>query len=244
MPGGLPCQPSTLRALCASRQPRLLHFCGIAHHTGAADVSGSSLSPRGVLLIAIICPALLGSQFKCVFVSNPTVATARIERIEPVMPRVGDIVQATGTGNGTPPLQSTWDFDDGTVAAGMQAAHAYLAPGSYRVTFTVLDADGNAARDSSQITVSARLSSAAFGPHLISDAVAGQPVMFATWPLEERGSALSYAWTFSGGQSAIGPRAAAIFPAAGMYLASVTVTNDLGESAVVQIAFHVAAAAH
>ena len=40
----------------------------------------SSLSRRAALLITIVSPALLGFV-KCVFVSNPTVATARIERI-------------------------------------------------------------------------------------------------------------------------------------------------------------------
>jgi hypothetical protein len=206
--------------------------------------SGSSLSRLGALLIALICPALLGSEVKCAFVSNPTVATARIEQIEPVMPRAGEIVQAMGTGNGTPPLQFAWDFGDGTFVPTMQASHAYVAPGSYRITFTVRDAHGNAARDSSQITVSARISSAAFGPVLVSDAVAGQPVMFAALPFGERASALSYVWTFSGGQSAFGPRAVAIFPVAGMYLASVTVTNDLGAISAAQIPFHVADAAH
>ena len=49
----------------------------------------------GVLLVAIISPALLGTQFRCVAVSGPTVATARIERIEPITPRVGDIVHFT-----------------------------------------------------------------------------------------------------------------------------------------------------
>jgi len=54
--------------------------------------SGSSLSRCGVLLIAIISPALLGTQVRCVAVSNPSEATARIQQIEPLMPRVGDIV--------------------------------------------------------------------------------------------------------------------------------------------------------
>ena len=206
--------------------------------------SDSSLSRRGVLLIALICPALLGSQVRCVAVSNPTVATARIERIEPTMPRAGEFIQATGSGTGTPPLQFTWDFGDGTLTPGMQAAHAYLVPGSYRVTFVVRDANGNAGSDSSQITVSARLSSSALGVALVSDAVAGQPVLFAAFPLEERANSRSYEWTFSGGQSAMGPRAAAIFPAAGMYVASVTVTNDLGAVVVAEIAFHVVDASH
>jgi PKD domain len=206
--------------------------------------SGSSLSRRGVLLIAIISPALLGSQFKCVAVSNPSAATARIEQIEPIMPRVGDIMRTIGSGNGAPPLQFAWDFGDGALATGMQAAHAYIAPGSYRVTLTVRDATGNTASDSSQVAVSARVSPSVLSLVLISNAVAEQPVLFEALPLEENASALSYVWTFSDGQSAIGPRAAATFPAGGMYLASVTVTNDLGAIAVAHIAFHVVDAAH
>jgi PKD domain len=59
--------------------------------------------------------------------------------------------------------------------------------------------------------------------------------------LEENASARTYTyiWTFSEGQSATGPEVAAIFPVAGMYLASVIVTNDLGPIAVAQIAFQV-----
>ncbi len=206
--------------------------------------AGSSLSRRGVLLVAIISPALLGAEFRCVALSSPTVATARIEHIEPITPRVGDIMHVTGSGDGTPPLQSTWDFGDGTVTVGMEAAHAYLAPGSYRITFMVRDANGNTSSDSSQVTVSARISSSVLSLVLLSDAVAGQPVLFATLPLDQPAGELSYAWTFSGGQSAIGPRAAAVFPMAGMYLASVTVTDDLGAIAGAQTAFHVEDAAH
>jgi hypothetical protein len=203
--------------------------------------SGSSPSRRGALLIAIISPALLGSEFRCVAVSGPSVAAARIEQIEPLMPRVGDVVLVTGTGSGTPPLEFAWDFGDGTLAPGVQAAHAYIAPGSYRITFTVRDVNGNVARDSAQIDVSPRLPSPI---HLVSDAVAGQPVLFAAVPLAEDAGVLSCAWSFSDGQSAIGLRAVATFPRAGMYLASVTVTNDLGAIVVAQTAFHVADSAH
>jgi PKD repeat protein len=192
-----------------------------------------------VLLIAIISPVLLSAYFKCVVVSNPSVTTARIEQIEPIMPRVGDIMRVTGSGNGTPPLQFAWDFGDGTLAAGVEAAHAYMAPGSYSVTLTVRDATGNTASDSSQVAVSARVSPSAFSLVLATDAVAGQPVLFAALPLEGNAGALSYVWTFSDGQSAIGPWATATFPVAGTYLASVTVTNDLGTIAVAQVAFQV-----
>lgn len=206
--------------------------------------SRSSLSRRNVLLIAIISPALLGSQFKCVAVSNPTVVTARIEQVEPITLRVGDIMRVTGSGNGAPPLQFVWDFGDGAQASGMQAAHAYTAPGSYRVTLIVRDDEGHTASDSSQVAVATRLSSSILNVVLASHAIAGQPVVFAALPLAQEASALTYAWTFSDGQSAIGPRTAATFPAAGMYAASVAATNELGALVVAQTAFHVMDEAH
>jgi hypothetical protein len=216
-------------------------YFGCSRLQKVAQQYGANDMRSGVWMVVIISPALLGSEFRCAFVSNPTVATARIEQIEPIMPRVGEVVLATGSGDGTSPLQFTWDFGDGTLAVpGAQAAHAYLAAGSYRVTFTVRDVNGNAARDSSQVTVLGRLSSSALSIDLISDAVAGQPVQFAASQLDEPVSPMLYVWTFSNGQSAVGPRAAAIFPVAGMYLASVTVTNDLGAIAVMEIHFHVA----
>jgi hypothetical protein len=201
-----------------------------------------SLSRRWMLLIAIISPALLGSQFKCVAISNPSVTTAHIEGLEPLAPRVGDVLHVSGSGTGTPPLQFAWDFGDGdTLAYGNQAAHVYTAQGSYRITLTVRDAIGSVALDSSQVAVAGRIS--LVSPVLISDAVAGRPVEFAALTLEGDATALTYDWTFSDGQSATGPQADVIFLLPGAYLAWVTVTNDLGAVAVVPIAFDVVDAA-
>ena len=195
---------------------------------------------RCVLLIAILSPALMGSQFKCAVVSDPSLATARIDQLEPASPQVGEVVQASGSGGGTPPLQFAWDFgDDGTLAYGAQAAHVYTTPGSFRVTLTVHDARGQIARDSEQMTVSARVPPSTPTLVMVSDAIAGQPVELLALAFEADASALRYDWTFSDGQSAMGPRTVAIFPIAGVYRASVTVTNDAGEIAVAQIVFEV-----
>src|SRR6187401_1096236 len=152
----------------------------------------SSLSRRAALLVTIVSPALLGFV-KCVFVSNPTLATARIERIEPFNPVVGDIVRVSGTG--MQPLLFTWDFGDGTVVAdGMQAAHTYLRPGSFKVEFTVRDSSGNAARDTKQLVVAPGIPTPkipGMGMVLISKAVAGQPVVFKALPLDANGDAVS-----------------------------------------------------
>ena len=205
--------------------------------------STPSFSRRCALVIVIISPALVGSQFKCVAVSNPSVTTARIEKLEPGAPRVGDVMNATGSGNGTPPLQFVWDFGDGTLTGGMQAAHVYITPGRYSVVLTVRDAFGNTARDLSQVDVSPRIQPAVTSMALLSNAVADQPVMFTATALDANAGALTYVWTFSDGQSATGPQAVAIFPVAGTYLAAVSVTNDRGASGFGEFAFDVADAA-
>src|SRR5262245_44237486 len=202
----------------------------------------SSLSRRAALLITIVSPALLGFV-KCVFVSNPTVATARIERIEPIDPIVGDIVRVTGTGTGMQPLLFTWDFGDGTVVAdGMQAVHTYFRPGSFKIEFTVRDSNGNASRDTRQVTVAPGIPTPkipGMGLVLISAAVAGQPVVLKAMPLDANAAPVSYVWTFSDGQSASGPQVTATFPVAGMYSASIATTDARGETAVAQVTFRV-----
>lgn len=193
------------------------------------------------MLILIISPALMGSQFKCAVVSNPSGVIARIDRLEPAAPAVGELVQATASGGGTPPLQFAWDFGDGAVVAhGVQAAHEYTAAGSYRITLTVRDATGHIASDSELVTVSARLPPSMPTLVTVSEAIANEPVEFLALTFEADASALSYEWKFSDGQSAIGPRTAAIFSIAGVYRASVTVTNGNGEITFAEIVFEVA----
>lgn len=200
---------------------------------------GPSLLHRRALLIAIIGPILLGSEWKCVAVSNPTLVTARIEGIDPGKPQVGDMVQFSGSGNGTPPLQFAWDFGDGAQTIGTQVAHVYLAPGDYSPTLTVRDANGNIDSDSSQIVVHERQSVSALQVVALSSPVAGQSAEFVTLPLAKDAHALNHVWTFSDGQSAIGPRTTATFAIPGTHFASVTVTDDAGHIEVARITFEV-----
>jgi hypothetical protein len=148
-------------------------------------------------------------------------------------------MRVTGSGNGAPPLQFAWDFGDGASAGGMQAAHAYASPGSYRVTLVVRDADGHTASDASQVNVGARLSSSLLHVVLASEAIAGQPIVFEALSFDNDASARTYRWAFSGEQMAIGPQAVATFPAAGMYFASVTASDHLGPVAAAHLVFHV-----
>jgi len=59
---------------------------------------------------------------------------------------VGRAVQLSAAATGLAPLQWTWNFGDGTGAAGMSnAEHTFTTAGTYNVTVTVVDAIGQAA---------------------------------------------------------------------------------------------------
>jgi PKD repeat protein len=46
-----------------------------------------------------------------------------------------------------------WDFGDGTSSTQSSPTHVYVAPGSYRVTLTVTDADGQSSATSQVVEV-------------------------------------------------------------------------------------------
>jgi PKD repeat protein len=200
-----------------------------------------SLSRRSALLIAIVSPLLLGSYFKCVAVSNPSVSAAQISGIEPAAPRVGEVVQFLASGTGTPPLQFSWNFGDGTFGAGRQAAHVYEAPGDYRIGLTVRDGLGSLASDAEQVVVSARVPSPKADVLLLTDAIAGQPVVLSARARDTDGGAHTYVWMFNDGQTFAGSEVVAIFALPGVYVASVTMTDDLEPPAVEQFVFDVEA---
>lgn len=199
-----------------------------------------SLKRRLLLLIVIISPMLLGSEFKCVAVSNPSLITARIDQLEPNTPHVGDIVHVTGSGSGASSLEFSWDFGDGgSLAFGSQATHVFTAPGSYQVVLTVRDSMGHTARDSAQISVLSRVAPLMPAAMLVSDPIMGLPVEFLAEANDEDAGPIRFDWRFSDGQLATGSRVTAIFPKAGSHLAFVTVTDDAGAIAVTQIEFEV-----
>jgi len=54
---------------------------------------------------------------------------------------------------GSSPYSYSWNFGDGTTASGASVSHSYLLPGSYAVSLTVTDANGQTVTTSQTITV-------------------------------------------------------------------------------------------
>lgn len=137
---------------------------------------------------------------------------------------------ASGDEDGTV-VGYSWDFGDGSPAgSGETVTHAWSADGVYTVTLTVTDNDGATATDTLTVTVGQGGNrppiADAGGPY---SGTIGEAVHFdASGSLDVDGSIASYAWDFGDGTSGTEGAVDHVFDAAGMFLVTVTVTDDDG----------------
>lgn len=72
----------------------------------------------------------------------------------PSSPSVLQSVQFNASAiGGTAPYIYSWDFGDGTNGTGASVSHSYVVPGTYTVTLTVTDANGQTVTESQTLTV-------------------------------------------------------------------------------------------
>lgn len=124
-----------------------------------------------------------------------------------------------------------WDFGEGSVVGGVAPSHTYFTSGSYTVTLSVTDELG--ATDSTTLTI------------LVSDNVAPLANIQATptnghAPLQvffdgtsssdADGSIVSYEWDFGDGVTDTGANPAHTYTSSGTYTATLTVTDDNGDT--------------
>ncbi len=173
---------------------------------------------------------------RTVAVGGGTPPTAVIT-VSPTSPNAHDQVFFNAAGStaatGRTLVSYAWDFGDGGTATGVTASNIYDFEGTYVVTLTVEDDQGQVGTATAQVTVSATGPTAEFvfsptGP------TAGQVVFFdgrASQPGPGR-SITQYRWSFGDGTLVVqGPRTNHQFVAAGVYTVQLTIRNDAGEEA-------------
>lgn len=78
-------------------------------------------------------------------------------KVEPLIVYIGQRVNYSAVVDDTPTdrltLRTTWDFGDGTNSTGIAGFYAYCAIGTYKMSVTVMDDDGEKATESYTITV-------------------------------------------------------------------------------------------
>ncbi|MBI4887015.1 MAG: PKD domain-containing protein [Acidobacteria bacterium] len=128
----------------------------------------------------------------------------------------------------------SWSFGDGSSGSGRIVTHAFTAARIYTVTLTVTDASGASASTASTVTVSAVAAPTITLAVSPDPPLAGQQATFTATPSIASGhSAVRYVWDFGDAttQTTTGPTATKTYSKVGTYVATVTVTDDVGQSA-------------
>ena len=130
-----------------------------------------------------------------------------------------------------------WDFGDGSSSTGLPKSHAYGSAGSYTVTLTVQDSQGNSASDSTTVQVGSgggggggnQPPNAGFG-FSPSSPNAGQSVSFTDQSSDPDGDPLSHQWTFGDNSSSSAADPSHSYSASGSYTVTLTVRDGNGHA--------------
>ncbi len=129
-----------------------------------------------------------------------------------------------------------WDFDDGTTASGVDVTHIYNDSGTFQVELTVTDDKGLADTTTHKVKIDKAPdtpepdeppTAVVNGP---TRAEIGEEVTFDANQSGCAGSCVSYAWDMGDGNQYNAVRVNHVYNAAGVYIVSLTVTDDKGLS--------------
>jgi PKD repeat protein len=126
-----------------------------------------------------------------------------------------------------------WDFGNGQTASGSTAFTTYATPGTYDAKLTITDSDGDSDTKTVPITVEEPPNIAPTAAIGTSGASGNAPftVNFSgSGSSDPDGSIVSYAWDFGNGQTATGEEASTTYNTQGTYTATLTVTDDKGDT--------------
>jgi PKD repeat protein len=169
----------------------------------------------------------------------------------PAAPGVGTNVTFNGTASCAGPLDGSgscpasagaivsynWDFDDGTTASGSIVSHAFAGPGAFGVRLTVTSASGTSSSTERLVLVAAPdAPTASFTVSPTSPLVGQAVTLNASASRAAAGRTISsFSWNFGDGSPVdnSGSVVSHTFTAAGTYVVTLTVTDDLGTPRVV-----------
>ena len=133
--------------------------------------------------------------------------------------------------NGAALATYTWNFGDGTPAVtGASQTHVFASAGSYTVTLTVSDTNGQAdsATDTMFVTATNQTPTASFIWAALDGSNPTNMSFDASASSDVDGQIASYAWDFGDGTTASGIGPVHSYAASGTYPVTVTVTDDRG----------------
>lgn len=147
-----------------------------------------------------------------------------------------DASSSTPSQSGATLVSFKWEFGDGSIASGATLRHTYTSGKSYNVRLIVTDSLGNSGIARETITIlpepkpTAKIASDTDrGPAFLTvnfDGTTSTASLFAS-------SIIDYKWDFGDGEFGIGARPQHIYKQKGIFVAKLTVTDDLGKTSFV-----------
>jgi len=160
--------------------------------------------------------------------STPAMLSASFTQ-NPSSPQIGQTVSFTGSASGgAPPYSYSWSYGDGSSGISLQSTHTYNNDGTYQVTLTVVDSQGDTATGVEPVVVG----SSPLQDGFTYSPTSPQPGENINFTASARGGTppYSYSWDFGNGASATGGTAAYSYATAGSYTVTLTVIDSMNRS--------------
>ena len=174
-------------------------------------------------------PQQTSTSQNTVAVTSPPPPISAGFTLNPSSPDVGQSISFTASASGgTRPYSYSWNYGDGSTGTGLQSTHIYPSVGTYQVTLTVADSQGNTATGVEPLVVGTSPLLDGF-THSRTSAQPGENINFTA---SARGGTppYSYSWDFGNGASATGASATYSYATAGPYTVTLTVTDSTDHS--------------
>ncbi len=124
----------------------------------------------------------------------------------------------------------TWDFGDGNTGEGVQVSNEYTEPGTYTVTLTVTDDEGEVAQAIGNVTAMGE-PVAVLNTSTLTGPAPFRFVANSAGSLDLDGGTLTYEWNLGDGQTINSDSVSYLFTEPGRYDVILTVTDDEGTTA-------------
>jgi|GEM_PF-892364 len=198
---------------------------------GTGAVATHTYSATGVYTATVTASNTSGQQAaqSVARVVDVPLSGLMAENDSPTM--IGNATHFTAMVTGGTGVQYAWDFGDGGTGSGAVTAHAYPAVGIYTAVVTASNTVNQEITTTIVTVVDVPISGLVAennGPTTLG----GITILIASL---EQGSGVSYAWDFGDGANGVGAVAAHIYMASGVYTATVTASNPVGEASAITV---------
>jgi len=168
-----------------------------------------------------------------------TVPPVAIFTYAPLDPKTLEIIEFNASQSYDPDggriVTYRWDFGDGNIGYGMVVVHKYATNGTYNVTLTIIDDEGQSAEATTgagfnippPINVTDNQPPIADFTWNIDPNVDGK-IDFTSDAIDPDGTIISYYWNFGDGSTSSSPNPSHIYDLSGNYTVTLIVTDDNG----------------